>query len=97
MRTVGDEEIIKRIKRILSKIEEPTTGLDLITGDYIKEIKIDFTRIEIRLRNIYIDYFSPSYLILKSYILNSLAKKIVDTLNKEGFTEVIVIGGREEF
>jgi hypothetical protein len=97
MRTVGDEEIIKRIKRILSRIEEPTTGLDLITGDYIKEIKIDFTRIEIRLKNIYFDYFSPSYLIFKSYILNSLAKKIVDTLNKEGFTEVIVISGREEF
>ncbi len=97
MRTIGDEEIIKRIKRILSRIEEPTTGLDLITGDYIKEIKIDYTRIEIKLRNFYIDYFSPSYLILKSYILNSIAKKIVDTLNKEGFTEVIVISGREEF
>lgn len=96
MRTVGDEEVIKRIKRILSKIEEPTTGLDLITGDYIKEIKIEFTRIEIKLKSFYSDYFSPSYLLIKSYLLNSIAKKIVDTLNREGFTEVIVVGGKEE-
>lgn len=96
MRTVGDEEVIKRIKRILSKIEEPTTGLDLITGDYIKEIKIEFTRIEIKLKSFYPDYFSPSYLFIKSYILNSIAKKIVDTLHREGFTEVIVVGGKEE-
>lgn len=96
MRTVGDEEIIKRIKRILSKIEEPTTGLDLITGDYIKEIKIEFTKIEIKLKSFYPDYFSPSYMFIKSYILNSIAKKIVDTLNREGFTEVEVISGKEE-
>ncbi|MCX8095050.1 MAG: hypothetical protein N3D74_02520 [Caldisericia bacterium] len=96
MRTVGDEELIKRIKRILSKIEEPTTGLDLITGDYIREIKIEFTRIEIKLKSFYPDYFSPSYLFMKSYILNTIAKKIVDTLNKEGFTEVIVLSGKEE-
>ncbi|MDI6861626.1 MAG: hypothetical protein QMD25_06470 [Caldisericia bacterium] len=96
MRTVGDEEIIKRIKRILSKIEEPTTGLDLITGDYIKEIKIEFTKIEIKLKSFYPDYFSPSYMFIKSYILNSIAKKIVDTLNREGFTEVEVVSGKEE-
>lgn len=96
MRTFGDEEIIKRIKRILSKIEEPSTGLDLITGDYIKEIKIEFTKIEIKLKSFYPDYFSPSYMFMKSYILNSIAKKIVDTLNREGFTEVEVLSGKEE-
>lgn len=96
MRTFGDEEVIRRIKRILSKIEEPTTGLDLITGDFIKEIKIDFTRIEIKLKSFYPDYFSPSYMILKTYIINSIAKKIVDTLNREGFTEVVVLSSKEE-
>lgn len=97
MRTIGDEELIKRIKRILAKIEEPTTGLDLITGDYIKEIEIDFTRIIIRLRRIYPEYFSPSYTFFSTYLVNSLAKKIVDLLNSEGFTEVLVLSGKEDF
>jgi len=29
--------------------------------------------------------------------MNSLAKKIVDSLNEEGFTEVIVLSGKEDF
>jgi len=29
--------------------------------------------------------------------MNSLAKKIVDLLNQEGFTEVIVLSGKEDF
>lgn len=97
MKAKGDYELIKRIKRILSTIEEPTTGLDLVTGDYIKEIEIDFTRIIIRLKKFYPEYFSPSYIIFSSFLINSLARKIVDTLNREGFTEVIVLSGKEDF
>lgn len=97
MKTIGDEDLIKRIKKILSRIEEPTTGLDLITGDFIREIEIDFTRIIIRLKKLYPDYFSPSYTFISTYIMNSLAKKIVDLLNSEGFTEVIVLSGKEDF
>lgn len=97
MKTYGDEDLIRRIKKILSKIEEPTTGLDLITGDFIREIEIDYTRIIIKLRKVYPDYFSPSYIFISTYIMNSLAKKIVDLLNSEGFTEVTVLSGKEDF
>lgn len=96
MKTYGDEDLIRRIKKILSKIKEPTTGLDLITGDFIREIEIDFTRIIIRLKKFYPDYLSPSYIFISTYIMNSLAKKIVDLLNSEGFTEVIVLSGKED-
>lgn len=97
MKTYGDEDLIRRIKKILSKIEEPTTGLDLITGDFVREIEIDYTRIIIKLRKVYPDYFSPSYIFISTYIMNSLAKKIVDLLNSEGFTEVTVLSGKEDF
>lgn len=97
MKTYGDEDLIRRIKKILSKIEEPTTGLDLISGDFIREIEIDYTRIIIKLRKVYPDYFSPNYIFISTYIMNSLAKKIVDLLNSEGFTEVTVLSGKEDF
>ncbi|MGQ9844921.1 MAG: hypothetical protein ACUVQN_01755 [Caldisericia bacterium] len=97
MKTYGDEDLIRRIKKILSKIEEPTTGLDLITGDFVREIEIDYTRIIIKLRKVYPDYFSPSYIFISTYIMNSIAKKIVDLLNSAGFTEVTVLSGKEDF
>lgn len=68
MKTKGDEDLIKRIKKILSKIQEPTTGLDLITGDFIQEIEIDFTRIIIRLKG-YIQNIFHQVIYLFQHIL----------------------------
>lgn len=96
MRYKGDIETIRKIKLILSKIEEPTTGLDLITGDFIEEIEIDFTRIIIHIKDLYPMAYHPFNLFLASYILNTLSKKIVDALNQAGFTEVLVVGGKRE-
>ena len=96
MRYKGDRETIRKIKQILSTIKEPTTGLDLITGEFIDEIEIDFTRIIIHIKDLYPMAYHPFNLFLASYITNTLAKKIVESLNKAGFTEVLVVGGKRE-
>ena len=87
----SDKEIAQKIAKILSKIKEPITYVDIISIGMIKRIVVNQPYTKIYINNIYKTSRSPASMLISMHIIERLSEKIVDTLYKNGITQVEII------